>query len=108
MNIYVGNLSLEVTDAELGLEFMAFGQVTSVTILSDRYIGSGQPKGYGFVEMVSKSEGDAAITSLNGKNLKGRTIEVIGALPLSDKKDIGSLSEKRVSRFNVRTRQREY
>ena len=67
INIYVGNLSLEVTDEELGLEFMVFGQVTSVTILSDRYIGSGQTKGYGYVEMVSKSEGDTAITSLNGK-----------------------------------------
>ena len=108
MNIYVGNLSLEVTDEELVLEFMPFGQVTSVTILSDRYIGSGQPKGYGYVEMVSKSEGDAAIASLNGKSLKGRTIEVIGALPLSDRKDIGSLNEKRVSRFNIRTRQRQY
>src|SRR3990167_3839082 len=107
MNIYVGNLSFEVTDEELGLEFMAFGQVTSVTIFSDRYIGSGQPKGYGYVEMVSKSEGDAAIASLNGKSMKGRMIEVIGALPLSDRKDIGSLNEKRVSRFNVRTRQRE-
>jgi len=107
MNIYVGNLSLEVTDAELGQEFMVFGQVTSVTILSDRYIGSGQTKGYGYVEMVSKSEGDTAITSLNGKSLKGRMIEVIGALPLSDRKDIGALNEKRVSRFNIRTRQRE-
>ena len=107
MNIYVGNLSLEVTDEELGLEFMVFGQVTSVTILSDRYIGSGQTKGYGYVEMVSKSEGDTAITSLNGKRLKGRTIEVIGALPLSDRKDVSALNEKRVSRFNIRTRQRE-
>lgn len=107
MNIYVGNLSLEITNEELGHEFMAFGQVLSVTIFSDRYIRSGQPRGYGFVEMASKSEGDAAIASLNGKSLKGRTIEAIGALPLSDRKDIGSLPEKRVSRFNVRTRQRE-
>ncbi len=109
MNIYVGNLSLEVTDEELRQEFVAFGEVTSVTIFSDRYIGSGQPRGYGFVEMSSKSESETAITSLNGKNLKGRAIDVIEALPLSNRKDIGLLSERRGSRFkfNIRTRQRE-
>jgi RNA recognition motif-containing protein len=56
MNIYVGNLSLEVTEEELRREFMAFGEVISVTIMNDKYIGSGQYRGYGFVEMPSLSE----------------------------------------------------
>ena len=71
MNIYVGNLSLDVTEEELRREFMAFGAVISVVIMNDRYIGSGRTGGYGFVEMASKSEGEAAIASLKGKKLKG-------------------------------------
>ena len=59
MNIYVGNLSLEVTEDELRREFTAFGEVVSVIIMNDKYIGSGQPRGYGFIEMTSKSEGTA-------------------------------------------------
>ena len=77
MNIYVGNLSLEVTEEKLRQEFMAFGEVMSVTIMNDNYIGSGQSRGYGFVEMPSVSEGQAAITALNGKALRHRTIDVI-------------------------------
>jgi RNA recognition motif-containing protein len=53
MNIYVGNLSLEMTEEELRREFMAFGEVISVTIMNDKYIGSGQSRGYAFVEMPS-------------------------------------------------------
>ena len=79
MNIYVGNLSLEVTEEELRREFMVFGEVISVTIMNDKYTGSGQSRGYGFVEMPSQSEGQAAITALNGKALKNRTIDVIRA-----------------------------
>ncbi len=86
MNIYVGNLSLEVTDGELRQEFMAFGEVISVIIMNDRYIGSGQSRGYGFVEMPSQSEGKAAIVALNDKALRHMIINVIEALPLSDKK----------------------
>jgi len=51
MNIYVGNLSLDVTEKELRREFMAFGEVIAVTIMNDKYIGSGQSRGYGFIEM---------------------------------------------------------
>ncbi len=108
MNIYVGNLSLEVTEEELRQEFMAFGEVISVTIMSDKYIGSGQSRGYGFVEMPSQSEGQAAITALNGKTLKHRTIDVIQALPLSTKGGKGSYGKKRDRRFSTRARQREY
>lgn len=79
MNIYVGNLSPEVPEEELWKEFMAFGRVTSVRIKEDRY--SGLPRGFGFVDMPSNSEGQAAITSLNGKILKSRTLVVNEARP---------------------------
>ncbi len=69
MKIYAGNLSYEVTEEELRQEFEAFGEVTSVNIIMDKY--SGRPKGFGFIEMASVSEGQAAITALNGKTLKG-------------------------------------
>jgi len=60
---------------------MAFGEVLSVTVMNDKYIGSGQSRGYAFVEMTSKSEGESAITALNGQSLKQRTIDVIQAPP---------------------------
>ena len=85
MNIYVGNLSLETTEDELREEFTEFGEVMSVIIMNDKYIGSGQPMGYGYVEMASKSEGAAAIANLEGKKMRNRVIDVVEALPLSDK-----------------------
>jgi RNA recognition motif-containing protein len=107
MNIYVGNLSLKVTEAELKQEFMAFGQVVSVSIMNDKYIGSGQPRGYGFVEMASRSEGEAAINGLKGKTLRGRTVCVIEALPLSDSDGTGPVSDRRGGRLGGRRRQRD-
>jgi RNA recognition motif-containing protein len=62
VKIYVGNLSRDVTEDELRHEFEAFGKVDSVTIMKDRY--SGQPRGFGFVEMPTKAESQAAIASL--------------------------------------------
>ncbi len=106
MNIYVGNLSLEVTEEELQREFMAFGEVISVTVMNDKYIGSGQSKGYGFVEMASQSEGLAAITALNGKTVGHRTIDVIHALPLSHNGGDGCYSHKEGGRFSKHVRQR--
>ncbi len=106
MNIYVGNLSLDVTEEELRREFTAFGVVVSVTIMNDRYIGSGQSRGYGFVEMPTVSEGQAAITALNGKTLRHRTIDVIQALPLSDDGGNGSYSYKIGSRYSRNVRHR--
>jgi len=82
MNIYVGNLSPETTEQELQEAFNAFGQVTSVTIIKDRY--SGQSRGFGFVEMPSKAEAQAAISGLNGKALKERTLTVNEARPRSE------------------------
>jgi len=87
MNIYVGNLSYDVTEEELRQEFVAFGEVASVNIIMDKY--SGRPKGFGFVEMPSVSEGQAAITGLNGKTLKERTLTVNAARPRSDNRSGG-------------------
>jgi RNA recognition motif-containing protein len=106
MNIYIGNLAFEVTEGELRQEFTAFGEVITVTIMDDKYIGSGQPRGYGFVEMPSESEGETAITALNGKSLRSRTIDVIQALPLSDSKGNGSDSDKTGFWLKSRVRQR--
>jgi len=108
MNIYVGNLSLEVTTEELRQEFIPFGQVTSISIMNDKYIGSGQPRGYGFVKMPSHSEGQAAILSLNGKTLMNRVLNVIEALPLSDSKGNGSYGGKTGGRRSSKVRNRRY
>jgi len=108
MNIYVGNLSLEVTEGELRREFTAFGEVISVLIMNDKYIGSGQLHGYGFIEMASKAEGEAAIAALNEKTLKHMTINVVEALPLSDREDKGFLHSRRPSRFSGRVRERRH
>ena len=88
MKIYVGNLSYDVTEDELRQEFLAYGEVTSVSILTDKF--SGQPKGFGFVEMTSKSKAEAAIAGLNGKTLKERTIVVNEARPRPDNRGGGS------------------
>lgn len=106
MIIYIGNLSLEVTEEELRQEFTVFGEVVSVTIMNDKYIGSGQTRGYGFVEMVSVSEGETAISSLKGKRLRNRVVDVVKALPLSDKRGAESLLSKRASRPSGKVRQR--
>ena len=107
VNIYVGNLAMETTEDELRREFTPFGEVLSVTMMDDKYIGSGQPTGYGYVEMTSKADGAAAIASLNGKRLRGRVIELVEALPL-DKTGMGSLSRKVNRQFRSKVRQREY
>ena len=106
MNIYVGNLSLAVTETELRREFTTFGQVISVNVMNDKYIGSGQPRGYAFIEMASRSEGEAAIVGLNGKVLKDRVLNVIEALPLSNDSGIGSGNIRRRNHFTRRVRER--
>ena len=108
INIFVGNLSLGMTEDELRQEFIAFGQVISVSVMNDKYIGSGQLRGYGFVEMASKSEGEVAVASLKGKKLRSQAIDVVGALPLSDKRGMESLHERISNQFNRKVRQRRY
>ena len=79
MNIYLGNLAREVTEEDLREAFEAFGQVASITIIKDKF--SGEPRGFGFVEMPAKAEGQSAIDSLNDKELKGKAIKVNEARP---------------------------
>lgn len=74
MNIYVGNISWKLTDAELKTAFEAHGQVSTARIIKEKY--TGKSRGFGFVEMPEKSEAETAITNLNGKELKGREIVV--------------------------------
>jgi RNA recognition motif-containing protein len=83
MNIYVGNLSYSVTEEELQKAFEAFGEVTSVNIITDNY--SGRSKGFGFVEMPGKEEAEAAISGINGKEMAGRMLNVNEARPRADK-----------------------
>ena len=97
MKIYVGNLSFDVTEEELRAEFVAFGKVESVSIIMDKY--SGRPKGFAFVEMPTVSEGQAAITALNGKTLKDRTLTVSAARPRSDDRG-GSYGDRRGGGFD--------
>jgi len=107
MNIYVGNLSLETTEDELRKEFTEFGEVISVTIMNDKYIGSGQPRGYGYVAMASKSEGATAIANLEGKKLRNRVVNVVEALPLSNKSGV-AIPDIRNSNRSNRRRERKY
>ena len=74
MNIFIGNLSYNVTQEDLHQTFEAFGQVASATVIKDEQ--GGRSKGFGFVEMPVQAEAQSAIEVLNGKALKGRTITV--------------------------------
>ncbi len=105
MNIYAGNLSLKLTRDELKREFMAFGEVVSVTLMNDKYIGSGQVTGYGYIEMSTITQGKAAIDNLQGKLLKGRALTLVEALPLTGDKDRHSARSFPVKRIH-RKRQR--
>ena len=82
MNIYVGNLSRDVTEDDLRKAFEAFGQVESANVIKDRF--SGESRGFGFVEMQSKNEAQVAIADLNGKDLMGRIINVNEARPKTE------------------------
>ena len=82
MKIYVGNLDPEVTQEELRKEFEAFGTVSSVDIITDKY--SGRPRGFAFVEMGTVSEGQAAIAGLNEKTVGERTLTVNAARPRTE------------------------
>ncbi len=83
MKLYAGNLAYGVTEEDLKEAFGAFGEVTEVTIITDKF--SGQSKGFGFVEMPNNSEADAAIKALNETAVKGRNIKVNPAKPKGDR-----------------------
>ena len=78
--LYVGNLSYSVRDDDLQQQFSAFGSVQSAKVMMDR--DSGRSKGFGFVEMASPAEAEAAINGLNGQSLEGRALTVNIARPM--------------------------
>ncbi|PLX30083.1 MAG: RNA-binding protein [Ignavibacteria bacterium] len=88
MNIYVGNISYNITDTQLRETFEEFGAVDSVNIITDR--DTGRPKGFAFVEMKDDGEARAAIDKLNGMNLDGRNLNVNEAKPRTPRPSGGS------------------
>ena len=83
MNIYVGNLSYDLTEEDLQQLFEEFGPVTKAAIITDR--DTGNPKGFGFVEMENQADGEQAIEELNGNSVKGRDIKVNEARPRAER-----------------------
>ena len=87
MNIYVGNISRTANEQDLKDAFAAFGEVSSASIIKDKF--SGESRGFGFVEMPNKDEADKAISGLNGKDVKGRPLTVNEARPRTDRPRTG-------------------
>ena len=81
--LYVGNLSYDVTDSSLQAMFSAFGTVDSAQVIMDR--DAGRSKGFGFVEMSSAAEADAAIAAMDGKDNGGRNLKVNEAKPREER-----------------------
>ncbi len=79
MKLYVGNLSFDMTEEQLTTLFSEAGPVTSAKIITDRH--TGQPRGFGFVEMETKSAGQKAISMFNGQTVEGRPLSVNEAKP---------------------------
>ena len=79
IKLFVGNLSHETTEEQLNTLFSEAGAVSSAKIITDRH--TGQPRGFGFVEIETKLEGQKAISMLNGRNIEGRTLAVNEAKP---------------------------
>jgi cold-inducible RNA-binding protein len=93
MNIYVGNLSFNANEDDLNQAFAAFGTVTSASIIKDKF--TGQSRGFGFVEMPDATEAKAAITGMNGKDLKGRALTVNEARPKEERTSSGSYNKNK-------------
>lgn len=79
MKLYVGNLAFETSSNDLQTLFAQAGTVESVSLIEDRE--TGRSRGFGFVEMSTKEEGNAAVAQFNGKDLAGRTLKVNEAKP---------------------------
>ena len=79
MNIYVGNLSFQLSEDDLNSAFGEYGQVDSAKIITDRE--TGRSKGFGFIEMPNQEEAEKAIEGLNGKELEGRAVKVNESKP---------------------------
>ena len=87
MNIFVGNLARDITEEDLQQAFGAFGKITSVSVIKDKF--SGEVRGFGFVEMPNDSEAQAAIAGLNGEQVKGQALNVNEARPRADSRGAG-------------------
>ena len=87
MNIYVGNMSYEVSEEDLKEAFEVFGEVDTVKVLKDKY--TGRSKGFGFVEMSDNADAQSAIDGLNDKDLKGRALKVNKARPRTENRGGG-------------------
>ena len=87
MNIYVGNLSYNTTDASLRAAFEAHGEVVSAQVITDR--DTGRSRGFGFVEMPSAEEARAALAALDGFELDDRALKVNEARPRGERRDGG-------------------
>jgi RNA recognition motif-containing protein len=87
MKLYVGNLSFNTTNQDLNDLFGTIGTVQSSNIIEDRE--TGRSRGFGFVEMSSQQEGQAAIAEFNGKEVDGRTLKVNEAKPQGDRNSGG-------------------
>ena len=83
MRLYVGNLARDVTEADLQAAFQAFGQVTEVTVVKDKF--NDVPKGFAFVEMPVQAEAESAIEALKGTELKGRSLDINEARPRGER-----------------------
>lgn len=83
VNIYVGNLSFDTTEDELRDAFATYGEVSSVSVIKDKF--SGQSRGFAFVEMAGTSEANTAMQALNGQDLNGRTLTVNEARPREER-----------------------
>ena len=79
MNLYVGNLSYDMSEENLRTEFAEYGEVQSAKIITDKF--TGRSRGFGFVEMNSDDEGKKAMEELNGKDFEGRELVVNEARP---------------------------
>lgn len=86
-NLYVGNLSYSVTEAQLEALFAECGPVESAKVITDRY--TGRSRGFGFVEMATEEAAKEAIDSLNGKDVDGRQLRVAEAKPRQDRDSRG-------------------
>ena len=93
MNIFVGNVSRNVTDTELRDAFEQYGTVKSAVILTDR--DTGESRGFGFVEMDNVNEANNAIQAMNGFEMKGRRLNVNEARPREDRPRQGGFQKRR-------------
>ena len=104
-NLFVGNMSFQTTETELRSLFEPFGQISRINVITDR--DSGLARGFAFVEMANDDEAAKAITSLNGKELDGRALNVNEArpkAPRSGPRNGGGGDDGRYSRDNFRGR----